>query len=117
MNLFKDADRRLIEAQDFDETGEPAFELLKACLIWPDECPAGISNAGREVLNDLFIVRGFIHRGLPKIHWGLDPLYFSTLWENALASGIVWNGFRRIELLEKDYLYLVRSLSEPISSD
>lgn len=110
--LFSEVDRRLIEAQVFDPKAEPSFEALKACLVWPDECPERISNEGREVLSDLLIVRGFIHRGVPREQWGLDPQFFLDRWAEAQAICLRWNGFRRMSLSESDSAYLMRSVGE-----
>ena len=67
-----------------DPDAEPSFELLKYCLVWPDERPNGLSRDGWRLLGDLLIVRGFLHRGVPSEEWGLDPAYFRQVWEDAL---------------------------------
>lgn len=110
--LFSEVDRRLIEAQVFDPEAAPSFEVMKSCLVWPDECPEHISNEGREVLYDLLIVRGFLHRGVPLERWGLDPQFFLYRWEEAQATELLWNGFRRMHLSESDSAYLMRSVGE-----
>lgn len=114
MNVLRESDRVLIERQAFQCDAKPAFELLKACLVWPDELPAGISNEGREYIYDLLIIRGFIHRGLSENKWGLDSQYFIKVWQEAIASSIPWNGFRRLEISEVDRDYLIRSLGETL---
>src|SRR5689334_4044145 len=72
-SLFSAQDLRLIESLQYDPSLSPAFDGIKACLIWRDERPDGLSPAGYETLCDLWIVRGYIHRGIPRENWGIDP--------------------------------------------
>jgi hypothetical protein len=97
-----ESDRAAIEALTYDRLCRPSYDLIKACLLWPDERPQKISNAGYEVLCDLWIVRGFIHRGLPPEDWGLDPQYFQAVWAEALRSELRWPGLLRASLSEED---------------
>jgi hypothetical protein len=62
---FSPTDRDTLQRIDFDPTAEPSFEIMKACLVWPDERPERISSEGFELLGDLWIVRGFVHRQVP----------------------------------------------------
>src|SRR5262245_35937210 len=107
---FTQEDRESLERLAFDPRCEPSYELLKACLVWPDERPAQISKEGYELLCDLWIVRGFLHRGLPPEKWGLDPGYFQEGWRNGRADVPHWPGFRRLELKEADRAYLLQSI-------
>src|SRR5688500_4753979 len=95
---FSPSDRSALEELRADPAAVPSYELLKAGRVWPDERPPRISNAGYELLGDLWIVRGFIHRHLPRERWGLDPEHFAKVWENALRDVPGWPGFQRLEL-------------------
>ena len=44
MAYFSHRDRALLEALQFDPTAKPGLELLKSCLIWPDERPDGLTS-------------------------------------------------------------------------
>ena len=114
---FSPPDREALQRLVFDPTSEPSFELMKTCLVWPDERPERISNAGYELLGDLWIVRGFLHRQVPAEKWGLDPAYFQEVWSNALEDVPGWPGFRRLQLSEAERAYLHGSLKEATSSD
>jgi len=103
-------DRVALQELVFDPGSEPSFELMKACLVWPDERPARISKEGYELIGDLWIARGYLHRDVPPEQWGLDPAYFQAVWSYALLDVPGWPGFRRLELSEADRAYLVRSL-------
>lgn len=103
---FTQDDRVRLEELVFDPTCEPSYELMKACLVWPDERPAMISKDGYEMLGDLWIVRGFIHRQVPCEQWGLDPNYFQEVWRNALSDVPNWPGFRRMHLSQLDQAYM-----------
>lgn len=106
--LFSETDLRLIEALEYRPELEPAFDEIKACLVWDDERPAGLTPAGYESLCDLWIIRSYIHRGIPRQAWGIDPAsgYFQDVWDRAQAHPIRWPGFRRMQLSEKDRAYL-----------
>jgi hypothetical protein len=112
---FESRDRDLLMRLQFDRDASPAFEELRCCLIWPDERAESLSSHGYELLGDLWIVRGFIHRHIPRQHWGLDPDYFQLVWTCALSDVSGWPGFRRLELTEQDRNYLQRCLQEPRS--
>ncbi|MFZ6781414.1 hypothetical protein ACO0LD_31710 [Undibacterium sp. Ji83W] len=108
-------DAELFRSLVLDADEEPTFDLLKYCLTWPDERPIGrLSTEGSEFLSDLWIVRGFIHRSLPKDQWGLDPLYFEEVWEFGLANFEQWPGFKRLVLSENDKTYLTSCLATPL---
>lgn len=86
-----------------DPAARPSFEMLKSCLIWPDERPRErLSSAGQEFLCDLWIVRGFIHRSVPRDAWGLDPAYFWRTWDFGLSSVPDWPGFQRLAISDAD---------------
>ena len=115
--MITDHDLDLLRNLSFDSNSQPNFELLKYCLIWSDEVPTDhLSSDGREFLSDLWIVRGFLHRGLPKEKWGLDPEYFSEVWDFALNTVPQWPGFKRIVLSDVDSAYLATCLSTPLST-
>ena len=107
---FSQSDRERLERLTFDPTCEPSYELMKSCLVWPDERPAEITKEGYELLGDLWIVRGFMHREVPLEQWGLDPAYFQEVWRSALADVPRWPGFRRLELSDADRTYLSTSI-------
>ncbi len=111
MKLTK-SDRALIESTHPEPGAEPAFDLMKACLVWADERPGSLSSAGYELLCDLWVVRAFIHREIPPEKWGLDPAYFQVVWKDAQESQLKWAGFHRMTLSEKDRGYLDRCLEE-----
>jgi hypothetical protein len=110
--LFSERDRRLIEALEYRPALEPGFDEIKACLVWDDERPVGLTPAGYEMLCDLWIIRGYIHRGIPEERWGIDPAsgYFQDVWRRAQADALRWPGFNRMTLGAADRGYLDRSL-------
>jgi hypothetical protein len=114
---FNQSDRERLECLIFDRACEPSYELMKSCLVWPDERPAEITNEGYELLGDLWIVRGLMHRDVPPEKWGLDPAYFQEVWRNALADVPRWPGFRRLDLSAADRTYLSRSIAEAAGSE
>jgi hypothetical protein len=107
---LSDADRKKLEELRFDPKAEPSFNLMKSCLVWPDELAEGLSRDGYELLGDLWIVRGFFHRGVPREQWGLDPAYFEGVW--AENETVKWPGFLRLQLSDRDKKYLADSLAE-----
>ena len=109
---FSRDDCQALENCVYDAAAEPSFELLKYCLVWPDERPQGLSRDGWQLLGDLWIVRGFIHRGVPFEEWGLDPSYFRQVWEDALLDCPRWPGFSRLTLSTRDRKYLEACLKE-----
>lgn len=113
---FNSTDRDTLHQLVFDPTSEPSFELMKTCLVWADERPERMSNEGYELLGDLWIVRGFLHRAVPTEQWGLDPAYFQEVWSNALQDVSDWPGFRRLQLSQAERAYLDKSLTEAMTS-
>lgn len=109
---FSPEDRDILQRLIFDPTAQPSFELMKACLVWPDERPNQISKEGYELLGDLWIVRGYIHKGLPANQWGLDPAYFQIVWNQALSDVPEWPGFQRLVLSDTDGAYLANCVAE-----
>jgi len=114
---FSSADREGLGQLVFDPESEPSYELMKACLVWPDERPGTISREGYELLGDLWIVRGYLHRNVPPENWGLEPRYFQEVWRNALVDIPQWPGFKRLELSESERAYLSRSIEESSRRD
>lgn len=113
--LFSEPDLCLIESLRYDSSLSPNFDGMKACLVWDDERPDGLSPSGYEVLCDLWIIRGYIHRGVPQVEWGIDPSsgYFQELWERVQAAKPNWPGFNRTELSHADRVYLEENLRDP----
>jgi hypothetical protein len=109
---FQPDDRDILQTLVFDPTAEPAFELMKSCLVWPDERPVRISKDGYELLGDLWAIRGYLHRSVPSEQWGLDPAYFREVWTNALRDIPDWPGFKRLDLSDEARAYLARCLEE-----
>jgi hypothetical protein len=68
----------------YDPDAKPSYELLKACLVWEDERPNGLTPQGYERLCDLWIARSFLHRGMPLNSGAFDPYYFERAWLQAL---------------------------------
>jgi len=87
----------------------PAFERIKYCLIWPDERPDGLSPAGQDLVADLWVARGLIHRGTPIDRY---PSYFDS-WNGALVAQLGWNGFTRIALTLEQRTVLDEALARP----
>lgn len=115
--MIPERDFDLLGALVLDPDAEATFDMLKYCLMWPDERPSvELSQEGRELLTDLWIVRGFIHRSLPREKWGLDPQYFAEVWELGLAKVPEWPGFKRLVLSERDSAYLTSCLATSLST-
>lgn len=115
MNI-PERDLNVIRELSFAPNAEPMFEILKYCLIWTDEYPSDyLSAEGREFLADLWIVRGFIHRSLPRDQWGLDPKYFKDTWDFGLTNVPQWIGFERLVLLDSNKAVLNKGLTFDIS--
>lgn len=101
---FTATDLELIEALVFDPSLEPMYCSFRAYLQWPDELPTGISPEGYDTLCDLWIARACRYHGL-KLHRSLDPNTFARVWDRAIAQGIKWPGFQRLQLSEADQSY------------
>lgn len=114
---FSEADRQIVSRLVHDPSCKPSFEILKSCLVWSDERPTDISNEGYDLLCDIWIVRGFLHRRVPLEKWGLDPFYFQEVWKHALIDVPEWPGFKRLELSDEDRAYLSRCLQEAARGD
>lgn len=114
---FTPADRDSLQGLLFDATAQPSFELMKACLVWPDERPPHISKEGYELLGDLWIVRGYIHKNVPADHWGLDPVYFQEVWRQARNDVPDWPGFKRLVLSAADSAYLAKCIGETSANE
>jgi hypothetical protein len=116
MAYFSDRDRALVEVLTFDPNSTPSFEYLKACLVWRDESPNGITPDGYEKLCDLWISRSCLHQGKPVGADTLDPDYFVRAWQAALDDKIQWPGFRRLTLSAEDQAYYdgcLREIADP----
>lgn len=119
MKLFTEGDRELVRSLKYDPESEPSFELIKSCLVWPDEIPSQITSPGRSLLDELLATRGFIHRQTPLEEWGVtgDASCYQELWLQAIAEIPEWPGFRRLGLNKKDRGYYERCLDEAATAD
>lgn len=111
--MLSNADRALVEGQPFAAGSEPAYNEITACLVWPDEVPAGLSPAGYDVVRDLLGARGFIHRGVPIEEWDRGWTDRIERWNGAIGDGLRWNGFQRIALTSVQRALLERHLHDP----
>lgn len=96
-------DRALIEALPFDPSATAAYNEITGALAWSDEIPEGLSQAGHDYLRELLAVRGYLHRELPIAR---------ERWDEALAAGLRWNGFRRVTLTTDQQALLQRYISD-----
>jgi len=112
MTLLSDADRELLEGLPFDADAEVAFNEVTACLVWADEVPDGLSRDGYRVVRDLLGARGLIHRGVSSEDWDYGFPDRLDRWNEALAEGLRWNGFRRLALTGGQRALLRRSISD-----
>jgi hypothetical protein len=110
MSVLSDGDRRLVDEQAFDPDAEASFNEVTWCLVWSDEIPDGLSRDGYEIVRDLLVARGLIHRGVPVESWDYGWMDRWERWNEALASGLRWNGFRRIGLTTAQRTLLSRHL-------
>jgi hypothetical protein len=104
------ADRALIEGATFNPALRPSFEVIKSCLIWEDERPRELSRNGSQFIARLWVVRSFIHQGIPPERWGVDPTPFENAWRAAQGAGLRWPGFMRLTLSQEDARYFKMSL-------
>ena len=100
MSLLSDDDRELVESLTFEADAGVSFNDITACLVWDDEVPDGLSRSGYHVVRDLLVARGLIHRGVPVEEWDYGWTERWDRWNEAIASGLRWNGFRRIALTQ-----------------
>lgn len=103
---FAESDKLGIERLVHDPSCTPSYDIMKACLVWADERPDRITTDGYELIGDLWIFRGFLHRGLPRNEWGLSPEHFESVWKFAREDIPNWPGFRRIELSSSERQFL-----------
>ena len=109
-SFLTQADRALIEGSTFNPALRPSFEVIKSCLIWADERPRELSRSGSQFIARLWVVRAFMHQGIPPEHWGVDPTPFEKAWRAAQSAGLKWPGFMRLNLSEEDARYFKTSL-------
>jgi hypothetical protein len=105
-------DRERIEAVWFDPDATIAFSEIAGCLVWSDEVPEGLSPAGWDYLRDLLGARGYLHRGIPAREWDFGSPGRLERWNEARASGLRWNGFRRLDLGDDERQLLERYLRD-----
>jgi hypothetical protein len=110
MTVLSDDDRALVESVPFDPDAAVAFNEITACLVWADEIPDGLSRAGYEVIRDLLVARGLIHRGIPVEEWDYGWTERWERWNDAIGSGLRWNGYRRLALTGEQRALLGRYL-------
>ena len=81
--------------------------------MWPDELSEELTSGGRELVGDLLIVRGYLHRAVAIENWGIaGGDRFLETWQWALLEQrLEWNGFKRIALNAKEREVLDRALS------
>lgn len=112
---FSERDRRIFTALRFDARAQPAFDVMRDCLVWPDERPEGMTPDGHEKFHDLLIARAILY------HWPavgrsaryVDADLFKRQWEAALAQTPEWPGFRRLALTPEDRAYYLACLDDP----
>lgn len=109
--LFSERDRSLIEASSYDPSMKPSYNPLSSVLIWADEQPRGISPAAYDVLDALLLARAFLYHGYELPSALLDPEYFRSIWNKAVASKLKWPGFNRLSLSEEDRAYYLAELN------
>jgi hypothetical protein len=111
--MIPERDISILNGLCYDENAEPNFDIIKYCLIWPDERPVDHpSKEGYELLTDLWITRGYIHQQVPYEEWLFDPPYFKERWEFGLINIPNWPGFKRVELSEANQKILAECLKE-----
>lgn len=106
MDWITKADWDCFAAAPVDPNATPGYELLKGCLIWPDEYVEGLSPAGWELLGDLFVARALLHRGQAISAWPGGSEILQARWDTAIAAGLPWAGFARVELTADQQTYL-----------
>jgi hypothetical protein len=109
--LFSERDRSLIEASNYDPNLKPSYNPLSSFLIWADESPQGISPSAYDVLDALWLARAFLYHGYELPSALLDPQYFRSVWDKAIASELKWTGFNRLNLSEEDRQYYLTELN------
>lgn len=109
--LFSDRDRDLIEASNYDRDLKPNFNPLSSVLFWDDEAPRGISPKAYDVLNALWLARALQYYDYKLTTDLLDPQYFKSVWDKAIASNLKWAGFNRLKLRDEDRAYFASELN------
>lgn len=117
MHWITKADWDCFAAARMDPGATPGYELLKGCLIWPDEYVEGLSRAGRELLGDLFVARALLHRGQPISSWPGGTEALQARWDTAVAAGLPWAGFARVELNADQHAFLAEAASRSLVGD
>lgn len=110
--LFTGNDLRLIDSLVYDPSLEPSFEFLKACLVWSDERPDGLTPAAYDKLCSLWVARSLLHNGLDFSDHPINPEYCRKLWQRAIEEIPDWPGFKRLTLTQKDKVYYREELEK-----
>ena len=116
MDWITKADWDCFAAAPVDPNATPGYELLKGCLIWPDEYVEGLSRAGCELLGDLFVARALLHSGRSIAAWPGGSERLEQVWETALAAGLPWPGFTRVELTPDQHELLATEAGRTVLS-
>ncbi len=109
--LFSERDRNLIEASNYDSALKPNFNPLSSLLFWDDEAPRGISPQAYDVLNALWLARALLYYDYKLTTDLLDPQYFKSVWDKAIAANLKWAGFNRLKLSDEDRGYFASELN------
>jgi len=119
MEYFNKEDLALIENLKYDPNLKPSYDLIKGCLVWPDEIPSGLSSEGLFLLGYVLPARGLIQKNIPfnsKNH-AVTRVFGSQLekaWNLVLSNNLKWPGMRRLNLSAEDMEYLKKNEKEPI---
>ncbi len=110
--LFSEQDKELIESLVFDSSLMPEFNAISACLYWDDELPEDVTVEGMKVVRQLWMARGYLHRGLTFDDHDLNPEALRRFWEQATKEIPDWPGFKRLVLNKKDQAYFETWLAD-----
>lgn len=114
MDWINKADWDCFAAAPVDPAAEPGYEVLKGCLIWPDEHVAGLSVDGSALLGDLFIARALLHSGRSISAWPGGSERLQSVWDTAIAAGLPWAGFARVELSADQRAFLAAEADQTL---
>ncbi|MEM9464013.1 MAG: hypothetical protein AAGA90_01500 [Actinomycetota bacterium] len=117
MDWITKADWDRFAAVPLDPDAQPGYEVLKGCLIWPDEYVDGLSRPGWELLGDLFVARGLLHRGQSIAAWPGGSDHLQRRWDVAVGAGLPWAGFARTELTAAQHAFLAAEAGQSLLAD
>jgi hypothetical protein len=110
--IFSEKDLQIIESQVYDPALTPSYESIKACLIWADEIPHGLSLDGYSILEILWIGRSLLHRGLSLADDPINPAHVQSTWTRAQQQGLKWIGFKRLVISDEDRAYYMKAMKD-----